>query len=79
MLFRYRARNWPELLSGEERERWQAYRQARLLEVDGGGSITLDEYLAKLDRLEADPALSPEKRELISQLFSWAEQVAPDQ
>jgi exodeoxyribonuclease-1 len=77
MLFRYRARNWPELLSGEERQRWQEYREARLLEADGGGSITLDEYLATLDRLGADPSLSAEKRELIPQLLSWAEEVAP--
>jgi exodeoxyribonuclease-1 len=78
MLFRYRARNWPELLSGEELQRWRAYRQVRLLDADGGGSITLDEYLAKLDRLEEDPALAPKKRELIPQLLNWAEQVAPE-
>lgn len=77
MVFRYRARNWPELLSGEERERWREFREARLLDADGGGTITLDEYLAKLDDLEADPQLSPEKRSLIEPLLAWAEQIAP--
>jgi exodeoxyribonuclease-1 len=77
MVFRYRARNWPELLTEEERQRWQEFRQARLLDVDGGGSITLDDYLAKLDDLEADPQLSPEKRALIDPLLAWAEQIAP--
>ncbi|MEJ2692318.1 MAG: exodeoxyribonuclease I [Candidatus Thiodiazotropha sp.] len=78
MLFRYRARNWPETLSEEERERWREYRSTRLTESDAGGSITLDEYLATLDRLDADPQLPAEKRALISQLLAWAEQIAPD-
>ncbi|MES9992955.1 MAG: exodeoxyribonuclease I [Candidatus Thiodiazotropha sp.] len=78
MLFRYRARNWPELLSKEERQQWQEYRRSRLLDSDGGGSITLDEYLAKLDSLEQDPQLTPERRELIPQLLAWAERIAPE-
>ncbi|MES9943763.1 MAG: exodeoxyribonuclease I [Candidatus Thiodiazotropha sp.] len=77
MVFRYRARNWPDLLTEEERQRWQEFREARLMEADGGGTITLDEYLAKLDDLEADPLLSPEKRALIGPLLAWAEQIAP--
>jgi len=37
MLFRYRARNYPESLSEEEKLQWQEYRYQRLTEVDGGG------------------------------------------
>ena len=77
MLFRYRARNWPDSLSTDERVRWEEYRQARLLEPDGGGSITLDDYLETLDRLESDAQLPAEKRALIPSLLAWAEQVAP--
>jgi exodeoxyribonuclease-1 len=78
MLFRYRARNWPETLDEEEQARWAEYRSSRLSESDGGASITLDTYLATLDRLEADPQLPPEKRSLIPQLLAWAEQIAPE-
>ena len=78
MLFRYRARNWPESLDAEERARWEEYRQSRLLEDDGGASITLDDYLATLDRLEADPETPPDKLPLIAQLLAWAEEIAPD-
>jgi exodeoxyribonuclease-1 len=78
MLFRYRARNWPETLNEEERTRWEEYRQIRLLEADGGASIILDDYLATLDRLEADPQTPPEKLPLIEQLLAWAEEVAPE-
>jgi exodeoxyribonuclease I len=77
MLFRYRARNWPEMLSEEERGRWDEYRHDRLLAEEGGGSIILEDYLQVLDRLESDPELAPEKRVLIPQLLAWAEQVAP--
>jgi exodeoxyribonuclease I len=77
MLFRYRARNWPGTLTADERERWDEYRAARLLEPDGGGSIMLDDYLAVLDRLEADPELPSDKKALIPDLLAWAEQVNP--
>ncbi|MEW8428504.1 MAG: exodeoxyribonuclease I [gamma proteobacterium symbiont of Ctena orbiculata] len=78
MLFRYRARNWPELLSEEEQQRWLEYRKARLLDADGGGSITLGEYLAKLDSLETDQQLDVDRQALIAQLLAWAEQIAPE-
>ncbi|MEJ2608693.1 MAG: exodeoxyribonuclease I [Candidatus Thiodiazotropha sp.] len=77
MLFRYRARNWPDLLNDKELQRWEEFRQSRLLDADGGGSIFLDEYLQILDNLEADSLLAPEKKALIPQLLAWAEQVAP--
>ncbi len=76
MLFRYRARNWPETLDQAERERWEEYRQSRLFEKEGGGSIILDDYLETLDRMDADPVLPAEKRALIPQLLAWAEQIA---
>jgi exodeoxyribonuclease-1 len=77
MLFRYRARNWPETLNPEERQQWEEYRSERLLTVEGGGSISLDAYLQTLDQLEADPALSQQQRALIPDLLAWAEQLAP--
>ena len=40
LLFRYRARNYPESLTPDERERWETYRYRRLTEADGGGSIS---------------------------------------
>ncbi|MET0066172.1 MAG: exodeoxyribonuclease I [Candidatus Thiodiazotropha sp.] len=76
MLFRYRARNWPESLSDAEREQWEEYRLARLTQPDGGGSLTLDEYLQILDRLEMDPGLQESRRALIPELLDWAERIA---
>ncbi|MEN8179496.1 MAG: exodeoxyribonuclease I [Pseudomonadota bacterium] len=75
MLFRYRARNWPETLSTEENERWDEYRHARFFEPEGGGSLQMDEYLVLLDQLEADQDLPEQRRRLIPDLLAWAEQV----
>jgi exodeoxyribonuclease-1 len=75
MLFRYRARNWPQTLNKDEQERWEEYRQARLYEPDAGGSVQMDDYLALLDQLEWDQTLAPEKRRLIPELLAWAEQI----
>ncbi len=51
MLFRYRARNFPEFLSDEEGERWESYRRTRLTQKEYGGSIVIDEYREKLKAL----------------------------
>ena len=51
MLFRYRARNFPEYLSDEEGERWDSYRRKRLTQKEYGGSIVIDEYREKLKDL----------------------------
>ena len=75
MTLPYRARNWPETLSEDERERWEEYRLARLFEADGGGSIQMDDYLVKLDQLEMDASVPQEKRHLIPELLAWAEQI----
>lgn len=73
MLFRYRARNWPETLSDEERGRWDEYRRARIMEVGGGGSITLPELRRRVDELRGDPALLPEKAAVLDEVLRWGD------
>lgn len=75
MLFRYRARNWPETLKPEEREEWDAWRFSRLTDPEGGGSIQLDQYEARLAVLAEAHAADPVKRQIIADLVQWAEQV----
>jgi exodeoxyribonuclease-1 len=77
MLFRYRARNWPETLSPEERVRWEEFSQARLLEPDGGGSITLGEFRERLVKLGRDPELVPQKMAVLEALGQWREGLLP--
>ncbi|MET0106928.1 MAG: exodeoxyribonuclease I [Sedimenticola sp.] len=71
MLFRYRARNWPDTLNSDERARWNEYRQERLQEPDGGGSINLEEYRRQLARMMVDPERSERDRAVLSELADW--------
>ena len=71
LLFRYRARNWPDSLDVGERTRWDGFRRRRLIEQDGGGSIALDEYRRQLSRLAVDLSLNPKQREVVNSLIDW--------
>ena len=52
MLFRYRARNYPETLNADERLRWKEFCKNRLTGQLAGASITLDTYFARLQELK---------------------------
>lgn len=71
MLFRYRARNWPDTLSREERQRWDTYRKQRLTGKDAGSSITLDDFGRQLAQIMVDPALGEREKAILSQLADW--------
>jgi exodeoxyribonuclease-1 len=71
LLFRYRARNWPETLDEEERLRWQAYRAARL-ETDAGlGEYTFDGYFAEIDALRLERGAEPGLGVTLDALQAW--------
>ncbi|MGE7136961.1 exodeoxyribonuclease I [Luteibacter sp. NPDC031894] len=55
LLFRYRARNWPQTLSLDEQERWEAFRVDRLTRHGPLTTLTLDDYAAELAILRAMP------------------------
>ncbi|CAI8947447.1 exodeoxyribonuclease I [Pseudomonas chlororaphis] len=44
LLFRYRARNFPDTLSGEEQERWKTFCQQRLCDPQWGAPNTLESF-----------------------------------
>jgi len=70
LLLRYRARNFPETLADDERQRWHQHCAARL--HDGaGGALTLARYAEIIDRLaeDADEA----QQGLLSALYDYAE------
>ena len=54
MLFRYLARNYPDLLPDEEQSKWQEFCVNRITGSEPGGGITLDEYFAQLTRMRAE-------------------------
>ncbi len=75
MLFRYRARNFPETLDLEEQQIWKEYRTARITQADAGASIALEEYHARIETLRGDHADDQAKLALLDQLEQYAAQV----
>ena len=73
MLFRYRARNYPQTLSPEERARWEEYRFARLTEPGAGASICMDEFHASIEELLASGTLGPAQQKLMLQLQEYGD------
>ncbi|MDR8365604.1 exodeoxyribonuclease I [Pseudomonas sp. JL3] len=51
LLFRYRARNFPETLSFEEQERWRIFCQKRLTAPEWGAPNTLGSFLTEVAQL----------------------------
>ncbi|WP_428623456.1 exodeoxyribonuclease I [Sedimenticola sp.] len=78
MLFRYRARNWPEFLSADERARWQEYRFDRLTNPEGGASITLTAYRQQLAKLMVDASINPVGKQVLSELADWPGEIGLD-
>jgi exodeoxyribonuclease-1 len=75
LLFRYRARNWPESLSPEEAERWELHRAARLLEGEGGAR-NVDVLFSEIDALSE--TVDERGEELLGALYEYAEMITPE-
>lgn len=75
LLFRYRARNFPDTLTPEEAGQWQEHCTARLLDGEGGAR-SVDALLAELDELQQQD-LAPESMQVLEQLYEYAEMVVP--
>jgi exodeoxyribonuclease-1 len=75
LLFRMRARSWPETLTESEREDWDAWRLERLTDPAAGASITIDTYEAEIARLRAERAADAAALAVLERLERWAERV----
>ncbi|WP_323752012.1 exodeoxyribonuclease I [Marinobacter sp.] len=76
MLFRYRARNYPSTLTGEEMERWEAFRTERLMNPKKGWR-SLEAYGLELQRLASDPELTPRNQQILEDLHLYGESLIP--
>lgn len=73
MLFRYRARNYPQTLSETELQRWHNHRRYRLTDPQSPATITLEAYLMELEQLAATHADDPDKQGILRALYQYAE------
>ena len=74
LLFRYRARNFPDSLSDSEVQRWDTLRASRFFD-GSANALTVDDYFAEIDRLSEDA--SERDEEILAALYDYAEQVVP--
>jgi exodeoxyribonuclease-1 len=75
MLFRYRARNYPQSLSVEEQAQWSEFCFQRLTEPSAGGSLTLDQYHQRIEELMLAPTTSDSQRDLLGQLIEYGDEL----
>lgn len=71
LLFRYRARNWPETLSTEEAQRWELFRRHRVQDEDGGGSITLEQYAERIALLRDEYQGDMSAQRVLDDVEAW--------
>lgn len=76
MLFRYRARNFPETLNEAEKIERQAFRHDCFTKENNDGRLTLIAYFEKLDELVVDGNWNEEQQELLEDLISYGEKIA---
>jgi len=74
LLFRYRARNFPDSLMPEEAEAWEAHRAARL--HDGAGNaLTVEQFFERIDQLSEEADERAE--DILGALYDYAEHITP--
>ncbi len=72
LVFRWRARNFPQFLSEEEAQRWQAHRAERL------SGEALAAFAERIDALgQALPEDDERGQDILGALYDYAEQIAP--
>lgn len=75
LLFRYRARNYPNTLSTQEKQNWRLHCHQRLTNDKVSGSLTLATYYQQLQALQIDHP-QPSQQEILASLMAWGEMLA---
>ena len=74
LLFRYRARNWPESLSQEEQEQWFLYRQHRLGNQAAGKVLNVERFETALAESRQQD-LNEEQKAVLEQVEQYAQRL----
>lgn len=75
MLFRYRARNYPQTLSDDEMAHWNEYRLQRLTDPSFNASITDREYMARINELLDSPDITAQQRDILQALVDYRQSI----
>ena len=71
MLFRYRARNYPDTLSMEEARAWDKDRKTRLVETTDPAYFTLNDFRIAMLELRQQKKGETEAMRILDQLDAW--------
>lgn len=74
MLFRYRARHYPDSLTDTEAAEWQEWRANRIQYAPDGG-LSIDEYQALVSELPEHIGGDPKKMQILMDLQAWGERL----
>ena len=75
LLFRYRARNFPDSLNPAEQQRWQGLRVAFLLQGHAGAR-TAEQMFTEIDQLSE--TADERAEEILGTLYDYADAIVPD-
>ena len=71
MLFRYRARNYPDTLSMEETRAWDQDRKTRLLETTDPAYFTVNDFRIAMGELREQKRSEPDAMRILDKLDAW--------
>jgi exodeoxyribonuclease-1 len=74
MLFRYRARNYPETLNTDEQTRWRKHCRARLFEGESG-HLNFEDFYAELEQLRTSMELDEHKMMLLDEVAAFGREL----
>lgn len=75
LLFRQRARNWPDTLTGKDSDRWRAYVSERLSGLHPLSTFGLEEYRERIAMLRMEHPPGPAQT-ILDQLDEWGNELA---
>jgi len=73
MLFRYRARNYPQSLAPDELAAWEEFRFQRLTEPGAGAFYCMEDFQSEIEALLGSGKLSATEEALLEQLLEYAD------
>ena len=72
LLFRYRARNWPESLNQQEQWQWQEFCRARLFDGEYGCDFTAEDFQESMQEI-SQRELSEDQKKNLQSLLDWVQ------
>jgi exodeoxyribonuclease-1 len=75
LLFRYRARNWPQTLTADEAARWNDFSRERLNGTNDAGALTLPDYFDLIAQLRVQAQTTTAQLAILDQLELWGREI----